>query len=77
MIDYGYNENFSKSDFVLKPKAREEKAKLLKEMKNKKFKMLFEKVDGYLKHQVFNHTSDLAIYLKKQIADVILTTLTK
>ena len=64
--NYGYNENFSKSDFVLNPKAREEKAKLLKEMKNKSSRCCLETSWRVIwKHQVFNHTSDLGDILKE------------
>ena len=49
------NENFSKSDFVLNPKAREEKAKLLKRNEEQKIQdAVWKQVDELSgKHQVF------------------------
>ena len=65
--NYGYNKNFSKSDFVLHPKARAEKAQLLK--RNEKHKVqdaVWNQIDELSeKHQVFNHTSDLGDILKE------------
>ena len=65
--NYGNNQNFSKSDFVLHPKARAEKAQLLK--RNEEYKVqdaVWNQIDELSeKHQVFNHTSDLGDILNE------------
>ena len=65
---WNYNsQSFSKSDFVLHPSAREEKAELLKNREDHKIQdAVWNKIDELSdKHSVFSNTSDLGDILNK------------
>ena len=65
---WNYNsQNFSKSEFVLNPKARDEKAELLKNKEEHQIQnSVWSKIDELSeKHQVYSNTSDLGDILDK------------
>lgn len=65
---WNYNsQNFSKSEFVLHPKARDEKAELLKNKEEHQIQnSVWSKIDELSeKHQVYSNTSDLGDILDK------------
>ena len=64
----GYNsQSFSKSNFVLHPKAREEKAELLKNKQNHKIQnAVWNKIDDLSnKHGIYSSTADLGDILNQ------------
>ena len=65
---WGYNsQSFSKSNFVLHPKAREEKAELLKNKQNHKIQnAVWNKIDDLSnKHGIYSSTADLGDILNQ------------
>ena len=65
---WNYNsEKFSKSDFVLHPKARDKKAELLKEKQDYRVQeAVWDNIDELSeKHNVYSHTSDLGDILNR------------
>ena len=76
---WNYNsEKFSKSDFVLHPKARDKKAELLKEKQDYRVQeAVWDNIDELSeKHNVYSHTSDLGDILNRSGQSLILTILT-